>query len=246
MLLSIIVPVFNEEPHLEKFIDILVNTHFSINREIIFINDCSSDSSLKIMEELQKLHHFKLINNCNRKGKGAAVVKGIEVALGDIIIIQDADFEYDMNDIEKLIKPILENKADVVYGSRFKKSSLQVHRTYHYFINKFLTFLSNIMSGIYLTDMETCYKAFRSNLIKSMDLKSQKFGIEIELTAYIAKTTCKIQELPISYHPRTRLQGKKICWKDGVAAIYHLIVFNFFVSEKTAFKDLPSQYKSEQ
>ena len=136
----------------------------------------------------------------------------------------------------------MKGEADVVYGSRFKKNAPQVHRTYHYFVNRFLTLLSNFFSGIYLTDMETCYKVFRAEIVKSMQLKSLRFGIEVEFTAYLGKIRTRIYELPISYFPRTRLQGKKIGWKDGVAALKHLIYFNFFVSGEDAFKNLPTRY----
>jgi hypothetical protein len=131
----------------------------------------------------------------------------------------------------------------VVYGSRFKKNAVQVHRTYHYFVNRFLTLLSNLFSGLYLTDMETCYKVFRADLLRNMNLTAKRFGIEVELTAYLGKIKARIYELPISYFPRTRLQGKKINWKDGVAALKHLIWFNFMVDRKTSFKPgLPSRY----
>jgi hypothetical protein len=136
----------------------------------------------------------------------------------------------------------LEGRADVVYGSRFKKNSPQVHRTYHYFVNRLLTMLSNLLSGIYLTDMETCYKVFRADLLKSMRLTSRRFGIEVELTAYVAKVRARIYELPISYFPRTRLQGKKINWKDGVAALLHLLRFNVFTSREKAFTAVPQRY----
>jgi glycosyltransferase involved in cell wall biosynthesis len=237
MKLSIIVPIYNEETNLLSFIEYLMNFQFPINREIIFVNDCSSDSSLKILTNLKEKYDFKLVSQIKHCGKGAAVIKGIDIASGSIIMIQDADFEYDLHDIPKLLAPIIENSADVVYGSRFKKNSMQVHRTYHYFVNRFLTFISNLLSGIYLTDMETCYKIFRTEILKSMKLKSQRFGIEIELTAYIAKTSFRIQELPIRYYPRSRMQGKKITWLDGVAAIYHLFYFNILITKKCAFKN---------
>ena len=159
-------------------------------------------------------------------------------------MIQDADFEYDPLDIPSLLEPLLQDKADVVYGSRFKKNAMQVHRTYHYFVNRFLTVMSNLLSGIYLTDMETCYKIFRADLLKPMKLKSFRFGIEVELTAYLAKVRARIYELPISYFPRTRLQGKKINWKDGIAALWHLIRFNLMTSVGEAFDHVPERYRT--
>jgi glycosyltransferase involved in cell wall biosynthesis len=178
-------------------------------------------------------------------GKGAAIRKGFELCTGDFIVVQDADFEYDPHDISTLVAPLVSNQCDVVYGSRFKKSSPQVHRTYHYFVNRFLTVLSNLLSGIYLTDMETCYKLFRADLAKSMRLTSNRFGVEVEMTAYVAKTNARIFEFPISYFPRTKLQGKKINWKDGVAALFHLLNFNLLVKFEQAFLNLPARYTRE-
>lgn len=243
--LSIIVPVFNEEKHLREIVDYLMSSPCPMNREWIFIDDCSTDTSREILRDLQKKYDFRLIEQKQNEGKGAAVIKGIQSATGDLIMIQDADFEYDPFDVPSLLTPFFENRADVVYGSRFKKSAHQVHRTYHYFVNRLLTFLSNLMSGIYLTDMETCYKVFRSDLLKSMRLKSKRFGIEVEFTAYLAKTSARVFELPIHYYPRTQLQGKKINWKDGVAALYHLLRFNYLVSPKRAFEQLPERYRLE-
>jgi len=130
----------------------------------------------------------------------------------------------------------------VVYGSRFKKSAFQVHRTYHYYVNRLLTVLSNLMSGIYLTDMETCYKVFRAEILRSMCLRSKRFGIEVEMTAYLGKIRTRVYELPISYYPRSALQGKKINWKDGFAALWHLLRFNWLTSFEQAFRGLPDRY----
>jgi glycosyltransferase involved in cell wall biosynthesis len=242
MKLSLVVPVYNEEPSLEKVIRLLFSIKMPCECEWIFIDDKSKDSSLSILKKLQTEFNYRLIAQEVNQGKGAAVIRGIKEATGDFIIIQDADFEYDPLDIAPLIEPLMKNEADVVYGSRFKKNALQVHRTYHYFVNRFLTVLSNLFSGIYLTDMETCYKAFRADLVKSMNLKSNRFGIEVEFTAYIAKTRARIFEMPIRYYPRTQLQGKKINWKDGVAALMHLVKFNFFTSYNEAFTNLPARY----
>jgi glycosyltransferase involved in cell wall biosynthesis len=234
--LSVIVPVYNEESHLRQLIETFMNSPCPIEREWIFVDDSSTDKSLEIMKDLKNRYHFQLLEQKANQGKGAAVIRGIEIASGDFIMIQDADFENDPNDIPALLAPLLDLKADVVYGSRFKKDKRQVQRTYHYLTNRILTFLSNIMSGIYLSDMASCYKVFRSDILKSMNLRSKKFGIEIEITAFLAKTNSRIYEIPISYFPRTRQQGKKICWKDGIAAFFHIIRFNCFTSSHEAFK----------
>ncbi len=243
--LSVIVPVYNEESVLPEVIDYLMQAPCPIQREWIFIDDCSTDNSREILRTKQQQYGFILLEQERNQGKGSAIAKGVSQASGSIIIIQDADFEYDPRDIPLLLEPILSNRADVVYGSRFKQNVMQVHRTYHYFVNRFLTFLSNLLSGIYLTDMETCYKVFKSDLIKTMNLRSKRFGIEIELTAYVAKTKARIFELPIHYYPRTKLQGKKINWKDGIAALFHLVRFNLLTSPSEVFlKALPDKYDS--
>lgn len=243
LILSIIVPVYNEEKELPSVLDYLFSLKFNYPVEWIFVEDCSTDNSLEILKNEQPKYGYRIISQSSNQGKGAAVIRGIREALGKIIIIQDADFEYDVFDVPQLIAPIMEGRADVVYGSRFKKNAPQVHRTYHYFVNRLLTMLSNLSSGIYLTDMETCYKAFRADLLQNMNLRSNRFGIEVEFTAYVAKTPARVQELPISYFPRTQLQGKKINWKDGVAALIHIVRFNFFISFKEAFKDtLPDRF----
>jgi len=244
--LSVIIPVYNEEKHLAEVMSFIFNAPCPIEREFIVVDDKSNDASLAVLQSLQNQFQFKLIAQEKNGGKGSAIMRGISEVTGDFVIIQDADFEYDPNDIPALIEPLLQNKADVVYGSRFKKNANQVHRTYHYFVNYLLTTLSNLFSGIYLTDMETCYKAFRSDLLKAMNLTSKRFGIEVELTAYLAKTTARIFELPISYFPRTRLQGKKINWKDGVAALYFIYYYNRKVTSLKAFHSLPDKYDPEK
>jgi hypothetical protein len=159
------------------------------------------------------------------------------------VMVHDADAEYDPTDIPRLLEPLLRDQADVVYGSRFRRERHQVHRTFHFFVNRFLTLLSNLLSGIYLSDMETCYKLARTDLLRSMRLRSRRFEFEIEITAYVAKTGARVFELPISYNPRTRSAGKKIGWRDGVAALWYLVRFNLLTSRQNAFSVLPSRYQ---
>lgn len=245
--LSVVIPVYNEVRQLESVIRLLMSSPCPIEREWILVDDHSTDGSLEVLRRLQPEFGFRLLEQHPNQGKGSAVIRGIREATGDYLIIQDADFEYDPTDIPALLEPLLQNRADVVYGSRFK-SSHQVRRTYHYFVNRLLTILSNLLSGIYLTDMETCYKLFRTDLVQAMRLTSRRFGIEVELTAYLAKSRARIFELPISYFPRTRLQGKKISWKDGLAALAHLVRFNWLTGIEQAYdlQRLPTRYFPSQ
>lgn len=244
MKLSVIVPVYNEIESIRSIVPMLFESPCPIEREWIFIDDASRDGTREALQQLSATFPFVLLLQERNQGKGAAVIRGIKAATGTLAMIQDADLEYDPKDIPSLLEPLITDRADVVFGSRFKKNGFQVHRTYHYFINYFLTTLSNILSGIHLTDMETCYKIFRTDLLQAMRLQSRRFGIEVELTAYVAKTRARIYELPIHYYPRTRLQGKKINWKDGFAALGHLLRFNLLRSAADAFDKLPERYRS--
>ncbi len=241
MKVSLIIPIYNEARHLHEFLQKIDSLKLPIPKELVFIDDCSTDGSQKILQDFAFQSEKKILLQSINQGKGAALQRGIQEGTGDIIGIQDADFEYEMQDIPKLIMPLIEDRADVVYGSRFKGE--QVHRTFHYLVNRILTILSNICTGLYLTDMETCYKFFRRDLITHIHLTSKRFGFEPEITAKIAKLKLRTFELPISYYPRNYLQGKKISWKDGIAALRHIIYFSFFVKEKNFLdKDLPKKY----
>ncbi len=241
--LSVIVPVYNEASQVQEALENLIASPCPIAREFIVVDDASTDGTREILEALAQTYPLQLIRMGENGGKGAAVRRALPEATGDFVMIHDADFEYDPHDIPTLLEPLLLDRADVVYGSRFRHESGQVHRTYHYMVNRLLTVLSNWFSGIHLTDMETCYKVFRSDLIHAMRLRSSRFGIEVELTAYVAKSHARIDERAIRYHPRTRLQGKKIDWKDGVAALFHLVRFNWLTSFEAAFRDLPVRYR---
>jgi glycosyltransferase involved in cell wall biosynthesis len=243
--LSVIVPLYNEVAHLRELLRYLVEAPCPVAREWIIVDDFSTDGSREILRELREELGLRVIELPENQGKGAAVRRGIREATGEILMIQDADYEYDPADVPALVAPLLSGECDVVFGSRFKRSAVQVHRTYHFYVNRLLTVLSNLFSGIYLTDMETCYKVMRTDLAQAMNLASRRFGVEVEITAYLAKTRARIWELPIRYYPRTRLHGKKISWKDGLAALWHLVRFNFLVSPERAFTALPPRYRQE-
>lgn len=243
MKLSLIIPIYNEAAHLERFLEAIDALELPLAKELVFVDDASKDGSAAILEGYAFRSETKFIRAPRNQGKGAALRRGIEAATGDFIGIQDADFEYHFEDIPTLIAPLMDGRADVVFGSRFKSGNHQVHRTFHYLVNRFLTMVSNLFSGLYLTDMETCYKFFRAELIKNIQLESNRFGFEPEVTAKIAKLKVRVFELPISYFPRNYLEGKKITWRDGVAALGHLFVFNFRRTRAESFKPtMPEAY----
>jgi glycosyltransferase involved in cell wall biosynthesis len=243
MLVSLVIPIYNEANHLQVFLEKLDSLELPMQKELLFIDDCSKDESLSILKNFPFQSPHKIIEKPKNEGKGAALRTGIENATGDIIGIQDADFEYDMREIPSILEPFLMDKADIVYGSRFRKENKQVHRTFHYLVNRFLTLFSNFLSGLYLSDMETCYKFFKSEIIKNIVLESNRFGFEPEITAKISRLKARVMEIPISYYPRNYMEGKKITWKDGIAAIRHILVYNLFHNPKKYFKkELPANY----
>ena len=229
MKISIIIPCYNEISTISKIID-KINT-IDIEKEIIIIDDFSNDGSKEKIKNEIKIKYESVIDiyHDRNQGKGAAIKTGLKKATGEIVIIQDADLEYDPNDYYELIKPIRLGYADVVYGSRFiGGSERRVLYFWHSVGNKFLTLLSNMFSNLNLTDMEVCYKAFRSKIIKNIDLKENRFGFEPEVTAKIAKKDIKIYEIGIKYFGRKYTEGKKITWKDGFSAIRCIIKYNIF------------------
>ena len=228
MKLTIIIPCFNEVNTIKQIIDKIVEVS-PYENEIIIIDDFSTDGSREILSQIEKAKISKLILNEKNYGKGYCIKKGIEETTGDILIIQDADLEYDPSDYTKMIEPIKKNNADVVYGSRFMGSEeKRVLYYWHTLGNKFLTTLSNMFTNINLTDMECCYKAFKTEIIKEIDLKENRFGFEPEITAKLAKKNIRIYEVGIKYFGRKYSEGKKITWKDGLAAIYCIIYYNLF------------------
>ena len=227
MKLSVVIPVYNEE----KTIDSLVAAvqAVPIDKEIVLVDDCSKDNTRARLVEIAKMPGIQVLFHEVNKGKGAALRTGIAAATGDLVIIQDADMEYDPQEYPKLIKPILDGKADVVFGSRF--SGGECHRVLYYWHsvgNKVLTQMSNMFTNLNLTDMEVCYKVFRREIIQGIKLEENRFGFEPEITAKVAKLRCRIFEVGISYNGRTYEEGKKIGWKDGVRAIWCIIKYNMF------------------
>jgi len=237
ILLSIIIPAFNEEATVCQILERIIESKTEgVRKEIFVIDDCSTDKTVNKVELFRNDFpdiDLKLIKLEKNSGKGAAIHRGIKEAGGDFIIIQDADLEYHPRDYGKLLLPVLEEKADVVYGSRFQGSA--PHRVlffWHSMGNKFLTLLSNLFTNLNLTDMETCYKLFRSDIIKKLRLKEKRFGFEPEVTAKVSRIPgIRIYEVGISYYGRRYFEGKKINWKDGVRAVYCILKYNLFTKK---------------
>lgn len=225
---SVIIPCYNEKHFLAELVNRVKNAPVK-NMEVILIDDCSTDGTREIIEKELTEVVDKIIFHDRNRGKGAAIRSGLEHVSGDIVIIQDADLEYDPAEYPKLIQPIVEGRADVVYGSRFTgEGPHRVHLFWHYVGNKILTLLSNMFTNLNLSDMETCYKVFKSDTIKQITIEQNRFGIEPEVTAKIAKMGCRIYEVGISYYGRSYDEGKKINWKDGVKALYCIVKYGLF------------------
>jgi glycosyltransferase involved in cell wall biosynthesis len=235
--LSIVMPCYNEKATINKIIDEVIDVDLgTTEKEILIVDDGSQDGTRDILETLAKQNKaIKLIFQETNQGKGAALKKGMLESTGDVVIIQDADLEYDPKEYKRLLYPIERGQADVVYGSRFIGG--EPHRIIYYrnqVANKFLTFLSNLFTGLNLTDMETCYKMIRGDLARTLakDLKSQRFGFEPEITARIAKSKVRVYEIGISYYGRSKEEGKKIGFSDGLKAIWEILYFNLSVRKK--------------
>ena len=227
--ISILIPVFNEVNTVEAIVQRVRSADTcGLTKEIILVDDASTDGTAKILNQLAgaaDIKHYTHTVNC---GKGAAIRTCLEHATGDILLIQDADLEYDPADYPKLIKPILDGRADVVYGSRFTGGTHRVLLFWHYLANRFLTLLSNLLCNLNLTDMETCYKVFRRACVQDLKLTANRFGIEPELTAKLARRHYRFYETDINYSGRDYSEGKKIGWKDGLAALWFIFRYRFF------------------
>jgi glycosyltransferase involved in cell wall biosynthesis len=242
--LSVVIPAYNEKSTIEEIIRRVTDT--TMRKEIIVVDDCSTDGTRQILEQLVarqsqgattaqatdggdpvELRDLRIFFQNINQGKGAALRCGFAEATGDIVLVQDADLEYDPRDYDKLLEPIIDGRADVVYGSRFLGGPQRVHYFWHYVANRVLTLLSDIFTNLKLSDMETCYKVFRREALVGIRVKSNRFGFEPEITAKIAKGKWRVYEVPISYAGRTYEEGKKIGWKDGVQALWCIIRFKF-------------------
>ena len=230
--ISIIIPCYNEADTINSLLSAVLNVQLPYTKEIIIIDDCSTDSSFEVIENYSTANpEIKVYRQSINRGKGAALRKGISQATGDIVIIQDADLEYNPEEYPSLIKPFEDGVADVVYGSRFKGAHAErILYFWHSVGNKFLTLVSNMMTNLNLTDMETCYKVFRRDIIQNISTTEDRFGFEPEITAKIAayKPRLRIYEVGISYYGRTYEEGKKIDWKDGIAAIWCILKYNLW------------------
>lgn len=225
MKLSVIIPVYNEETTILEVIR-QVRACGVPDLEILVVNDCSSDGTRALLESLPPAPDLVLVHHETNQGKGAAIRTAQKRIRGEVVVIQDADLEYAPTEFPKLLRPIEEDRADVVYGSRYSGRELLVDSFWHYLGNKVLTTFSNMLANIHITDMETCYKMMRAELFRGMELECNRFGFEPEITAKLAKRRCRIYEVPIAYAARRFDEGKKIGWRDGVAALWYIVKYN--------------------
>ena len=230
MTLSILMPVYNELATIGTIIPRVMAIEVGCAKELVIVDDASTDGTREFLRRLaaEGRPEIKVVLHERNQGKGAAIRTGFPHTTGDIILIQDADLEYDPQDYAKLLEPFLRGQADVVYGNRFHGGTHRVLYFWHALGNQGLTFLSNLLTNLNLSDMEVGYKAFRSDVLKRITLRSNRFGFEPEVTAKVAKLGCRIYEVPISYHGRTYAEGKKITWRDGVVALWCLVRYRFF------------------
>jgi glycosyltransferase involved in cell wall biosynthesis len=222
-MLSVIVPVYNEVRTVREIVERI--RAVNVDKEIVIVDDFSTDGTREVLKEIEKVDRVRVLYHPRNRGKGAAIRTAIPEVRGEITVIQDADLEYNPGEYPRLIRPIADGVADVVYGSRFKGGETRVHLFWHYVGNRALTTVSNMFTNLNLTDMETCYKVFRSDILKAIPLRANRFGFEPEITAKIARRKCRVYEMPISYYGRDYAEGKKIGWKDALAAFYFIVRF---------------------
>ncbi|MEI6515199.1 MAG: glycosyltransferase family 2 protein [bacterium] len=227
MKLSIVIPVYNEAATILEILKLVSSIEIGLDKELVMVDDCSTDGTRDVLRKVAADHpDWRVLFHDVNRGKGAALRTGFAAATGDFVLIQDADLEYDPREYPLLLRPLLENRADVVFGSRFLGGG--PHRVcyfWHYLGNKFLTTFSNMLTNLNLTDMEVCYKVFRREILQKLSLKEDRFGFEVEITAKVARAKCRIYEVPISYYGRSYEEGKKITWKDGFQALWCIIKY---------------------
>lgn len=227
MKLSIVIPIYNEAATILELLNMVAAVNVGMDKELVLVDDCSKDGTRDVLRNVAADHpEWRVLFHEVNRGKGAALRTGFAAATGDFVLIQDADLEYDPREYPILLRPLLENRADVVFGSRFQGGG--PHRVcffWHYLGNKFLTTLSNMTTNLNLTDMEVCYKVFRRDVIQKLTLREDRFGFEVEITAKVARAKCRIYEVPISYYGRSYEEGKKITWKDGFRALYCILKY---------------------
>ena len=225
--LSVVIPVYNEARTIAAVIERVLKAPVDLPREIIVVDDASTDGTRELLQAMPPGEIRLVLHDVNR-GKGAAIRTGVAHATGDIVLIQDADLEYDPRDYPMLLEPILENQADVVFGNRFHGGPHRVLYFWHYAANRGLSLLTNLLTGLNVTDMEVGYKVFRHDVLRRLTLESDRFGFEPEITVKVARLGCRVYEVPIRYYGRTYEEGKKITWRDGIAALFHILRYRFF------------------
>jgi glycosyltransferase involved in cell wall biosynthesis len=237
--LSVVIPVYNEKSTLHEIIRRVQAVELPLEIDIVLVDDFSTDGTRDLVREYEGKPGFTVQLHDVNRGKGSALQTGFAVARGDVVLVQDADLEYDPTDYPALLGPIMDGRADAVFGSRFLGGPHRVLYYWHSVGNRFFTLLSNMLTNLNLTDMEVCYKAFRKEVLDEIELTSKRFGVEPELTAKAAKLGCRIYEVPVSYSGRTYEEGKKITWKDGIAAVWHILYFNLTTRKRKEPWPLP-------